>query len=125
MSTAGLLARGRAAALIPMTDTCAITRTTVGAISETTGAYETTSAAVYSGACRVKPAHSATVDAAGIAVDASRPLLEIPWTATGAVLPGDVVAIDSGPMSGTTAEVFAEVVGSTSTKRAYTLEVQS
>lgn len=125
MSIAGLLGRGRAAHAALMVDACTITRTTVGELNETTGVYAETTATIYAGKCRVKPAATITVDAAGIAVDATRPTVSIPWTSTGVVQPGDAVSITSGPLAGTTAEVFAEVAGTTSTSRLYTLEVQA
>lgn len=128
MNTAGILDTLRALHADVMVDECTITRATVGTLNETTGAYPEAVTEVYSGPCRVKhaePAAASTVDAAGIAVDMHRPTMDLPWTATGVVAPGDDVTVTSGPLSGTTAEVYAEVVGTTSTSRRYTLEVQS
>lgn len=125
MNTEAILARLRTTHQSVMVDTCTITRTTVGALNETTGEYAETTTTVYSGVCRVKPAPTSTVDAAGIAVDTARPTTDLPWTDTGAVQPGDQVTIDTGPMAGALAEVFAEIVGTTSTARVYTLEVQA
>lgn len=125
MSVAALLTRGRLAAQRVMVDACTVTRTTVGALNESTGVYAETTATVYTGRCRVKPAATATIDAAGIAVDTARPTLDLPWSETGLVQPGDRVTITTGPLAGTVAEVFAEVAGSTMTKRRYTLEVQA
>lgn len=116
-----MLARARTLHQMVMLDACTITRDTVGAIDETTGAYAVTTTTIYTGPCRLRPAATSTVDAAGIGVDATRPTLDIPWTATGDVLPGDRVSVTDGP----TAEVFAEVAGTTSTSRRYTLEVQA
>lgn len=125
MNTAALLARARALHLDVMTDTVTITRATVGTLNESTGAYAVTTAAVYTGACRIKPAATSTVDAGGMVLDATRPTLDLPWVAVGVVLPGDLVTITAGPLAGTVAEVFAEIAGSTSTCRRYTLEVQA
>ena len=124
MNTAALLTIARALHLDVLVDACTITREAVGTLNESTGDYAVTVTTVYAGACRVRPAGTSTVDAAGIAVDATRPTLDIPWTATFAVLPGDLVTASSGPLSGFAFEVFAEAVGTTSTCRRYTLEQQ-
>jgi len=125
MNTASILARLRKTHQAVMVDACTITRTTVGTLNETTGVYAETTATIYAGKCRIKPAQTSTVDAGSIAVDASRPTLSIPWTEAGVVQPGDAVTIASGPLAGTTAEIYAEVAGTTSTSRLYTLEVQA
>ena len=125
MNTDSILSRLRKTHESVMVDACTVTRATVGALNETTGVYAETTATIYAGKCRVKPAQTSTVDAGGIAVDASRPTLSIPWTAAGVVQPGDAVSITSGPLTGTTAEIYAEVAGTTSTSRLYTLEVQA
>ena len=123
MNLAGLLARGRAAHALILTDTATITRVVPGTLNETTGVYAATTTTVYTGAARIKPAATSAVDAAGMSVDATRPTLDLPWVAVGVVLPGDLVTITAGPLAGTVAEVFAEIAGSTSTCRRYTLEV--
>lgn len=54
MSRASVLARGRAAALAGMVDTCRITRSTNGAVDENTGRIARTEQTIYSGICRVQ-----------------------------------------------------------------------
>jgi hypothetical protein len=122
MNTAALLARTRELHRLVMVDTVTITRDTRGDFDEDTGTYPVTTTEVYSGPGRIRPAGTATVDAAGIAVDTTRPTLDIPWTEAGVVLPGDRVTAADWP---TAAEVYAEIVGTTSTSRRYTLEVQA
>ncbi len=122
MDTAALVTRARALHLTVMVDTVTITRDTVGALNETTGAYGVTTATIYTGPGRVRPAGTVTVDAGGIAVDTTRPTLDIPWTEAGTVRPGDRVTASSMP---TVAEVYAEIAGTTSTSRRYTLEVRA
>lgn len=122
MNTAALLARARQLHLDVMIDTVTVTRDTRGALNESTGSYAITTSTVYAGPGRIRPAGVATVDAAGIAVDTQRPTLDIPWTEVGVIAPGDRVTSSSGPA---VAEVYAEVAGTTSTSRRYTLEVQA
>lgn len=105
-----------------MLDEVTISRDTVGDIDENTGDYPITTVIVYQGQGRIRPAGTATVDAAGIAVDTTRPTLDIPWTETSVVLPGDRVTASGWP---TVAEVYSESAGTTSTSRRYTLEVQA
>jgi len=119
MNTAELLLRARALHLAVMIDTVTVTRDTRGALDEGTGSYPITTTTVYNGPGRVRPAGTATVDAAGIAVDTTRPTLDIPWTEAGVLAPGDRV---TAPI---VAEVYAEVAGTTSTSRRYTLEEQA
>ncbi len=123
MDAPSVLARLRVTAETIMLDACTITRATLSVLDEETGLYPRTAVTVYSGPCQYKPAPTSTVDAAGIAVDATRPLIELPWVdAAAAVLPGDVVTLTAGPRSGTVAEVYAEVTGTTSVARRYTCE---
>lgn len=122
MNTTGLLARTRALHRSVMVDSCTVTRVTPGILDELTGAYAVTTATIYTGPCRVKPAQTSTVDAAGIAVDTTRPTLDLPWTESFAVLPGDRVTVSTGPLIGFGFEVYAEEAGTTSTSRRYTLE---
>jgi hypothetical protein len=120
MGAAAIVARGRVLHELVMLDTVTITRDAPGPLDEATGTYPVTTTEVYSGRCRYRPAGTTTVDAAGIAVDTTRPTLDIPWTEAGAVRPGDRVTVGE-----VTAEVFAEVAGTTSTSRRFTLEVQT
>lgn len=122
MDTAANLTRLRAVATQIMLDTVTITRTTPGPLDEDTGLYPATVETVYTGPARLKTAPTATTDAAGVAVDASRPILELPWSDAPAVAPGDLVHIDTGPLAGTDLDVYAEVTGTTSTARRYTCE---
>lgn len=124
MNTAVILTRTRAIAASIMVDACTIARTTVGALNEGTGQYATTSAVIYTGPCRIKPAATATADAAGIAVDTSRPVLELPWSDDPIAAPGDMVTMTSGPLSGAVLDVYAELSGTTSTARRYTCEAR-
>jgi hypothetical protein len=122
MNTAALLARTRTLHQTVMIDTITVTRETLGDLDEETGEYPIVTTEVYAGPGRIRPAGTATVDAAGIAVETTRPILDIPWTEAGAVQPGDRVAAVNWPH---VAEVFAETAGTTSTSRRYTLEVQT
>lgn len=122
MNTAAILARTRAVAATIMVDTCTIARISVGALDEGTGLYSTSVAAIYDGPCRIKPAGTVTADAAGISVDASRPVLELPWSDVPIAAPGDTVTMTSGPMSGAVLDIYAELPGTTSTAHRYTCE---
>jgi hypothetical protein len=123
VNTTGMLARTRALHRSVMVDSCTVTRVTQGILDELTGVYAVSMATVYTGPCRVKPAQTSTVDAAGIAVDTTRPTLDLPWTAGSfLLLPGDRVTVDTGPLLGFGFEVYAEEAGTTSTSRRYTLE---
>lgn len=122
MDTLAIVTRLRDVHQTVMTDTITVTRDTRGPLDEATGTYPVTTTEVYAGPGRIRPAGTATVDAAGIAVDTTRPTLDIPWTEVGVVQPGDRVAATGWP---TVAEVYAEIAGTTSTSRRYTLEVQA
>lgn len=54
MTRASVLARGRAAALAGMVDTCTIVRVANGAVDENTGRIAQTEQTIYSGVCRVQ-----------------------------------------------------------------------
>lgn len=94
MSRETLLARGRAAALRGMVDTCTITRVANGAVDENTGRIARTEQAIYAGPCRVQNqrAQSRTED-----VGEDRALLlpmeiQLPTSVTGLVV-GDRITI--------------------------------
>lgn len=94
MSRESVLARGRAAALAGMIDTCTIIRQANGAVDENTGRIQRSEQPVYEGVCRVQNqrAMSRTED-----VGEDRALLlpleiQLPVTATGLCV-GDVITI--------------------------------
>lgn len=122
MNVTANLARLRTVAATIMVDTCTIVRSTVGPLDEDTGLYLTSTAVIYQGPCRIKPATTATVDAAGIAVDTARPVLELPWSDTPVAQPGDTVTMTSGPMTGTHLDVYAELPGTTAVALRYMCE---
>lgn len=94
MSRESVLARGRAAALAGMIDTCTIIRQTNGAMDENTGRIQRSEQPIYEGVCRVQNqrAMSRTED-----VGEDRALLlpleiQLPVTATGLCV-GDIITI--------------------------------
>lgn len=122
MDTLANLARLRTVATQVMLDKVTVTRLTRGPLDESTGMYPETPVIVYTGPARIKTAPTTTQAAAGVAVDASRPVLELPWTTTAQVAAGDLVHVDSGPLAGQQLDVFAELTGTTSVARRYVLE---
>lgn len=124
MDVASMLATARDLHTLAMVDTCAITRHTPGDVLDPdTGLYPTTEEPIYTGPCRIKPAATTTVDAASIAVDAARPILDLPWSADPIAAPGDLVTITTGPLAGRTAEIVDEIASTTGTSRRYTIEL--
>lgn len=124
MSIAEVLARGRAGHPRLLVDSCTIARPGTPVLDEGTGIYATPTSAVYDGPCQIKPAQTATVDAAGVAVDSSRPVLDLPWSDVPIAAPGDLVTVTAGPSTGELLEVYAELTGTTSTSRRYTCEAR-
>lgn len=122
MNPEAMRTRARELHPVVMLDTVTVTRETLGDLDEETGDYPIVTVEVYAGRGRLIPTVTATVDAAGIAVDIARPVLVIPWTDEGVALPGDRVAVVGHPHD---FEVYAEIVGTMSTARRYTLEEQA
>lgn len=95
MSRASVLARGRAAALAGMVDTCAITRVTSHATNPDTGVVTPTVATIYTGVCRIQQrtaGDARTADAGEAYQLLLRMELQLPNSATGIAV-GDVATI--------------------------------
>lgn len=95
MSRASVLARGRAAALAGMIDTCTITRVTSVVTDPDTGVQTPTIDTVYEGVCRVQqrtPGGARPADAGEAYLLMLRMELQLPNSATGIVV-GDTATI--------------------------------
>lgn len=109
MSRASVLARGRAAALAGMVDTCRITRSTNGAVDENTGRIARTVQTVYSGVCRVQ---NQRAQSRAEEVGEDRALLlpmeiQLPNTATGLCVGDEVEILTSANDADLVGRVFA------------------
>lgn len=95
MSRATVLARGQAAALLGMRDTCTVTRVNAGGTTDPDTGYPTSSTTtLYTGSCRVQQ-HQATADGKNIAEDEVfllRIEVQLPMTVTGLEV-GDLITI--------------------------------
>jgi hypothetical protein len=95
MSRASVLARGRAAALAGMVDTCRITRVTSVVTDPDTGVQTPTTETVYEGVCRVQQRSASgtrPTDAGEAYALMLRLELQLPNSATGIVV-GDVAEL--------------------------------
>ncbi|MBK6887029.1 MAG: hypothetical protein IPH03_11795 [Tetrasphaera sp.] len=100
MSVEGLIARGRAAHLRVMVDTCVITRAGAATMNTTTGAITTATASIYTGKCRLRGDSAAganvrETDTGGAEQVTVRYALLLPYGSDSSVLVGDLVAIGS------------------------------
>lgn len=109
MSAAALVARGRAAALALMVDSCTITRTATSSTNLQTGAVTGTVTTIYAGPCRVQRLPSGGIARPAVVGEAQlyqQPLyVQAPTTAVG-VRVDDVVTITASALD-------ADLVGHT------------
>lgn len=110
-----------------MLDTVVVTRVTTGTLNRTMHQYSPTSSQIYAGQARIKRpmrAFDRTLD--DRAVEATRPVMDLPWGASGAdaLKVGDVVTVTSNDpaLNGRTLNVVAADWGTTVTAHRYTLE---
>jgi hypothetical protein len=98
MSRDALLARGRAAALAGMSDTCLIRRVVSSVVDAFTGAETPTYSTIYSGGCRIKQARaeSVNVEVAGDHLLLLRLEVQLPVTVVGLEV-RDQVTITASP----------------------------
>jgi hypothetical protein len=93
VSASTLLARGRAAAIRLMVDTCTIQHTTGQTTNTTTGDVTPTYSLLYTGPCKVQGGDAASgQDVAEAHLAVLSPVLHVPIDVTG-VVEGDVVTI--------------------------------
>lgn len=101
MSVEGLIARGRAAHLRVMVDTCVITRAGAATMNTTTGAITTaTASTIYTGKCRLRGDSAAganvrETDTGGAEQVTVRYALLLPYGSDSSVLVGDRAVIGS------------------------------
>lgn len=126
MSVAGVLARGRAAALALMRDTCMVERKDgEPVLNEDTGLLEQAWAAVYAGACRVKPRSASESEWGEREVTLHSYVAVLPWDATPEVQRGDrlrVTVSDDEWLIGRNLEVIAISLAGTATARRLLVE---
>lgn len=126
MSVSGVLARGRAAALALMRDTCVVERKTGDPVlDEETGQLEQPWAAVYAGVCRVKPRSSSESEWGEREVTLHSYVAVLPWDATPEVQRGDrltVTASDDAWLIGRNLDVIAISLAGTATARRLLVE---
>ena len=107
-------------------DTCTITRPSAGALNTTTGQYATTSATIYSGACRVDTLPGQDVVTTPLQYEAARHTLTLPWSAAASatIQPGDKVTVTSSDplLTVRLLTVISEVLGSTASARRFMCE---
>ena len=129
MSIHVALNRARRLHAAAMLDRATVTRNTRGPISETTGRHQVTAAAVYTGPVRLRPGSPSVVDQATIAATVTSTTIDLPWDGDGAtgdpgcLLPGDVVELLTGPLTGQRLRITAAVTATTSTCWRYQVEV--
>lgn len=126
MSVAGVLARGRTAALMLMRDTCTVERK-FGApvLNETTGLLEQAWTTVYTGACRVKPRSASETEWGEREVTLHSYVAVLPWDTPVEVQREDrltVTASDDAWLIGRHLEVLAISLAGTATARRLLVE---
>lgn len=126
MSVAGVLARGRAAALQLMVDTCLVERKDgAPVLNETTGELVQTWTTVYTGACRVKPRSPRESEWGEHEVTLHQYGAVLPWDATPAVQREDrltVTASDDAWLIGRRLEVIGISLSGAGTARRILVE---
>ncbi|MEU8151782.1 DUF6093 family protein [Nonomuraea sp. NPDC048901] len=126
MSVAGVLARGRTAALALMRDTCTVERKSgAPVLNETTGQLEQAYVTVYTGACRVKPRSASESEWGEREVTLHSYVAVLPWDATPEVQRGDrlrVTVSDDEWLIGRSLEVIAISLAGTATARRLLVE---
>lgn len=129
MSIAGVLARGRAAALQLMRDTCLIERKTGRTWNSTTGEYTDVWTTVYAGMCGTKPAGGGHEAALGESpVTLRRYAVKLPWDVTPEILREDRCTITASADSwliGRPQEVVDIDHSATATARRIAVEYRS
>lgn len=120
------LADGRREALALMRDTCTVERASgPPVLNEETGELEQPWAAVYSGACRIKPRTQREAEWAEREVALGQYVAVLPWDASPEVGRGDrlrVTASDDTWLVGRSLEVLAVALAGTSTARRLLVE---
>lgn len=126
MSVAGVLARGRTAALALMRDTCLVERKDgEPVLNETTGLLEQQWETVYTGVCRVKPRTQREAEWGEREVALGAYVAVLPWDAAPEVQRGDrltVSASDDEWLIGRHLEVLAIALNGTATARRLLVE---
>lgn len=126
MSVSGVLARGRAAALQLMRDTCVVERKDgEPVLNETTGLLEQAWETVYTGVCRVKPRSASETEWGEREVSLQQLVAVLPWDASGQVRREDrltVTASDDGWLIGRALEVIGISLAGTGTARRLLVE---
>lgn len=118
---------GRRAHALLCLDTVSVARITRGALNTSTGVYATSSAAVYSGAARIKREMASDQVAGDGERQVARVVLVLPYTATGAddLRAGDVVTVTASQdesLTGQTCVVVGPEHGTTTTAHRYLIE---
>ena len=120
------LTAGRAAHAQLLVDSAVIARVTNGALNRTTHQYPTTPVTVYTGPARFKRTHPFDRTLADRAVEETRPIMDLPWTVTGAATlqVGDVITATSQDASfnGRTLKIIGPAIGTTNTAHRYLVE---
>lgn len=119
--------RGRRRHALLCTDSVVVTRVTNGALNRATHQYSPTSTQIYAGPARIKrPMRAVDRTLDDRAVEATRPVMDLPWGATGAdaLKVGDVVTVTSNDpaLDGRALNIVAADWGTTVTAHRYTIE---
>ncbi|TYB69737.1 hypothetical protein FXF51_06125 [Nonomuraea sp. PA05] len=126
MSVSGVLARGRAAALQLMRDTCTVERKSgEPVLNEETGLLEQSWSTVYTGACRVKPRTSREAEWGEREVSLGSYIAVLPWDTTSEIQREDrlrVTASDDTWLIGRDLEVVGISLAGTATARRLLVE---
>ena len=126
MSVAGVLARGRTAALALMRDTCTVERKDgAPVLNESTGLLEQAYVTVYTGVCRVKPRSASETEWGEREVTLHSYVAVLPWNATPEIQREDrltVTASDDAWLIGRHLEVIAISLAGTATARRLLVE---
>ena len=126
MSVAGVLARGRTAALMLMRDTCTVERKDgAPVLNETTGQLEQAWTTIYTGVCRVKPRSASETEWGEREVTLHSYVAALPWDAGPEIQREDrltVTASDDAWLIGRHLEVIAVSLAGTATARRLLVE---
>jgi len=121
-----LVTIARAAHEMLCIDTCVVTRVTPGPLNTTTGLYPSSTATLYTGACRVEVVTPVDVPTEPLERERARPRMTLPWSAAASLVlsMGDLVAVTSTDprLNAQAYSVVSEIVGSTASARRYILE---
>lgn len=125
MSVDGVLARGRAAALQLLRDTCAVERRSSRVLDENTGQHADIWTSIHTGLCRVKPRSHSEAEFGEREVTLHQYTVVLPWDVSAEIQREDrltITASDDAWLIGRPLEVIDVGLSGTSTARRLIVE---